>query len=136
MDSKDQYKLSLTISLTDLQSLPTQDSIFVVTSMLMQMIIGYGKKNEGLSYSDQKTFYNIRYKFDEANKTKDPLVILSKEEFIFIDKCRRLGKTLPTANEAVIRIGDLLDIAIREYEDINKGEIGGYREEKKEKGKQ
>lgn len=113
---KDKYVIKLEISMEKLTGLPSNSGpANICYGMFVQMMVNRGKQNGGYDFAQQRMLYRVRTAIEAVVKTQETEVILDREEFEFLDFARREAKMEPESNEAVIRIGTILDDAIAEH---------------------
>ena len=102
----------MNIDLGGLHSLPNgQGPVSVFHAILMQIMVSWGEQQDGAVLKDQKLLYRVRQKLEAAVKTQDTRLVLEKDEYDFVDKCRNEAKLDVKANEAIIRVNNLIDKA-------------------------
>lgn len=106
------YTISMNVDIGGLTLPDSQGPTSVFFSILMQIMIMWGEQQGGAVMKDQKILYRIRQKLEAAVKTLDTRLVLDQEEYDFVNKCRTEAKLDFKANEAIIRVSDLVEKAV------------------------
>ena len=117
---REQYWLGMELTLDRLHNVPEGSGpVHICYMMMLQMMIAWGDQQGGAKIGDQKLLYRVRNKMEAAVKTNDTGIILEKDEFAFVLTCRDEAKLDMKANEALIRMSDLIDAAQQDYKERN-----------------
>lgn len=108
------WQISMEIDTTGLHTAGgASGSVAIFQLMLMQIMLGWGEQQKGGTLKEQRILFRIRKKLEGAVKTNDTRLILEQDEYDFVETCRNEARLDFKANEALMRVNDLLDKAIK-----------------------
>lgn len=79
----------------------------LVQNVLVGLIFSYAQANRGLNFKEQRHFYKIDGLFNQVVKENKKELELEDDDFGFLHKCCKEGKTMP--NLLVNRVLDLVE---------------------------
>lgn len=119
------FVIDMTISLEGLHGFPeghTPQQVFYF--MMLQFLMAWAKQSKGADLKSQKMFYKIRSAMENSIKVKDPSFNLEIEEMEFLNLVRTEVKLDFEANEAIMRVNNKIDEAVKNFESkYGKGEV-------------